>query len=389
MGCGKSSELRALKRYFRDYFVGDKRYLPVLIDANEYLDVYDVTLPDLLLAVVTEVVSTLREHAGVNLRESYISSRLADLKGLLLADVELSAAETSLFGAKTKIVALKRDSEARKQVRKALKPQPGRLLDEINELFAKARAALQKAQKADDLVLIVDNLEKIRRFDDRDDSGASHRELFIERAPQLTGLDVHTVYTVPLRLARAHGPELGAHYDREPFVLPMVKVMERTRAPYPAGVTCIREILTKRVAPSALGEVFADDALDFLITYSGGNLRHLFNFVQEACTRTQTLPLPLDAAHRAVQGMVKSYSTAIRQNHWANLAHLETSPDQSIANGDPDYLDLLEKQAVLEYINGPNSSGPFAENEPWYAVHPIVRELQKFKRAVAAHQTDA
>ena len=389
IGCGKSSELRELARHLRDNFVGEKRYLPVLIDTSEYLDEYDVTLPDLLLAVVTELVSTLREQAGVNLRESYISSRLADLKGLLLADVEFAGAEASLFGVKTKIVALKRDSQARTQVRAALKPHPARLLDEINALFDKARAALRKKEKADDLVLIVDNLEKIRRFDARDEGSASYRELFIERAPQLTRLDVHTVYTVPLRLARSHGPVLSARYDRDPFVLPMVKVMERrTRASYAAGVTCVREILAKRLAPGKLDEVFAEGAMDFLIEYSGGNLRHLFQFVQEACTRTRGLPVPLDVAHRAVQGMVRSFSTAIPEGHWARLAQLEKSESQSIDNGDPDFLELLEMQAVLEYLNGPNTSGSFAENEPWYAVHPIVRELQKFKRAVAAHKTD-
>ena len=43
---------------------------------------------------------------------------------------------------------------------------------------------LREAQKADDLVLIVDSLDRIRRFEAIDDGNASHRELFIERASQ-------------------------------------------------------------------------------------------------------------------------------------------------------------------------------------------------------------
>ena len=37
-----------------------------------------------------------------------------------------------------------------------------------------------------------------------------------------------------------------------------------------------------------------------------------------------------------------------------------------------------ENLSVLEYING-GVDAPFALAEPWYAVNPIVRELQKFK----------
>ena len=42
---------------------------------------------------------------------------------------------------------------------------------------------------------------------------------------------------------------------------------------------------------------------------------------------------------------------------------------------------MLENLSVLEYING-GVDDPFALAEPWYAVNPIVRELQRFKAAV-------
>ena len=44
---------------------------------------------------------------------------------------------------------------------------------------------------------------------------------------------------------------------------------------------------------------------------------------------------------------------------------------------------MLEHLSVLEYING-SKDDPFAPSEPWYAVNPIVRELEKFKAAVKA-----
>jgi hypothetical protein len=66
------------------------------------------------------------------------------------------------------------------------------------------------------------------------------------------------------------------------------------------------------------------------------------------------------------------------------LARLDLSTDQMILGGDDDYLKMLENLSVLEYINSVGGSDPFAPAEPWYAVNPIVRELQKFKAAVSA-----
>jgi hypothetical protein len=60
---------------------------------------------------------------------------------------------------------------------------------------------------------------------------------------------------------------------------------------------------------------------------------------------------------------------------------LELSGDKKIRNGDPDFLTMLENLSVLEYMNG-GDEGPFEAAEPWCAVNPVVRELQKFKSAV-------
>jgi len=48
---------------------------------------------------------------------------------------------------------------------------------------------------------------------------------------------------------------------------------------------------------------------------------------------------------------------------------------------------MLENLSVLEYING-GGDDPFALAEPWYAVNPIVRELQRFKAASQAIKTE-
>jgi len=167
-------------------------------------------------------------------------------------------------------------------------------------------------------------------------------------------------------------------------VLPMVKVIERsTRRPFHPGVDCLRTLLQRRLGDLALPEVFAPEALDFLLTYSGGHVRFLMTFVRNACTYVSGIPIPLEAAHRAIRQTIRSYSTAIPEPHWEKLVRLDLSADQRIPGGDEDYLIMLDNLSVLEYING-GESDPFASAEPWYAVNPIVRELQKFKAVTKA-----
>jgi hypothetical protein len=393
IGCGKSSELAKLERMLTEAHQPLNCYFPVLVNVSEYLDDYDVTPTDILLAIVSELADALRTRLNVELRENYFTKRLNEIKNLLLSDVEDKEAELSLGFVKVKVQRLKKDPTARQKVREILEPKMSTMLEEINLIFDEARLEIRKhrlanaPQPCSDLVIILDNLEKIRKIGKEEEGLASHRELFLERYTQLTGMRAHFIYTVPLRLVRsADGPQLQQRYG-EVFVLPMIKVIERdTRNSYQPGIESVRAILQKRLGDVKLDDAFTAEALDFLLKYSGGHVRNLMNFVQNASVYTDVLPIPLSAVQQAIRQTVNMYSTAIPETHWAKLAQLDLSADQHIPNGDGDYLKMLENLSIMEYING-GDEDPFSELEPWYAVNPIVRELKKFKEAVETVRT--
>jgi hypothetical protein len=80
-----------------------------------------------------------------------------------------------------------------------LAPQLPSLLDEINLVLEKARAELKK-RGYQDLVLVVDNLEKIPDVRDPATGHGTHYWLFIASGEQLNSIAAHTVLTVPLQL---------------------------------------------------------------------------------------------------------------------------------------------------------------------------------------------
>lgn len=406
IGCGKSSELAELRRVLERSQPSppNARYFPVLLDANDYLDVYDVEPFDVLLAIATEIAAALRVGLRYELKDNYFFKRLDELKDFLLRDTDISEVEVGsgagsveVFGVKlpvptlkTRVQLLKKDPTERQKVRDALRARTSTMLEEINLILDEARLAVKKAPVApgetpySDLVLILDNLEKIELLENAPDGLAAQEELFLRRYSQFTGIKANIIYTVPLRLARASAPELKLLYGASPFVLPMVKVIERGgQRPYGAGVERLRELLQRRMGEVPLDDVFTPEALDFLLKYSGGSIRSLMSFVREAVTYTDGTPIGLPAARLAIRQTVRDYSTSIPEAHWAELARLDLSSDQKIPNDNADYLAMLESLSVLEYLNGGDEENPFGLAEPWYAVNPIVRELQKFKSAKA------
>ena len=389
VGSGKSSELLHLKECLeKTESPQSSRFFTIVIDASEYLDEYDVKALDILLAIVSEVADEFRGRLNVELKDGYFSKRLEAIKKFLLTDVELEATELTLGNAKSKLKLLRTDPTAREQVRAALMPQTLSLLSEINTFFIEARIEVRK-KGFQDFVLVIDNLEKIERFDDNAQGEASQRALFVEGAPQLTSLQAHVVFTVPLTLVRRIGPSLTTLYGRVPFVLPMIKTEQRrTHLPYDEGREILRTILRKRTS-EPLETLFTKEALDFLVQYCGGHVRQFMTSVQEATLYTMGEQVDLQAAQRAVAQSVPLYSTQMGPAQWEKLATLEHSLDQQWDQTDSDTVRFLEQWYVLEYVNGGIERDPFNPAMPWYAVHPIVRELNPFKEAVKRQTTVA
>ncbi len=396
VGCGKSSELRHLAQLIEQ---SDPPYYPIIIDVGDYLDEYDVSPTDILLMLVSRVAQSLKK-IGIDLEDRYLWKRLQAFRDVLFSDIRCDGIEAGgrlpmLADVTAKFSVLKRDPTNRELVRKAFEREIASLREEIALVFDKARIEIRKKRRSGDrayadFVVIIDRLERIERIKKHD--GAFHeegypsqRELFVERSTQLTNLGAHAIYTVPLPLVIKDGSELEARFGSTPYVLPMVKTEERgTHRPFQAGYQALTALIEKRIPPGvSRRKAIEDDALEFLIKYSGGNARQLVLFLRRATLFEKQAPIRLEAAQRAVADSVRIYSD-MPARFWPKLAQLECSQDQRIDSADPDVQKMLKNLVILEYRNGGGEDDPFNPSAPWYAVHPIVRELDAFKHHVKA-----
>jgi len=393
LGCGKSSELLHLAKIIKK----ETTFFPIYIDFEKYLDVQDTTLEDIFLGMISEVVRQYKDKFEFNFKiENYtLFKQIIGFFGDFSVKGEIGL---PFDIAKLNIEKLRQNPNLRQQIREAINKDARKsLLSELNLIIFEIEKNLKRDTEFTKLIIIADSLEKIKRFEkDRilkedenaEDEIASQKHLFLDKEEQLAGIVTNVIYTVPLFLYRSYGKQLTEAYGKNVFVLPMVKIHKRGKfdVPFEIGRKELIEIINLRLknTETLLDDVFEPDALEYLLKYSGGHIRSLIRFVQEALLEVDELPINFASARKSVREEVRSFAASVRENYWEKLAKLELSANQQIENGDEDYSKMLESLAILEYVNGDDEE---RDDNVWYAVNPSIRLTIKFQEAVAKLQS--
>ncbi|MGL5084093.1 MAG: P-loop NTPase fold protein, partial [Microcoleaceae cyanobacterium] len=240
IGCGKSTELFRLKDTLEQ-----QGYHVVYFESSQDLDMADVDISDIFLAIARQVSENL-EHSQIRVKPGYFTHLFSEVADFLQTPIELSG-EAELSVGIARITAKTKDSpKLRSQLRQYLEPRTNSILESINvELLEQANQGL-KAQSSQGLVVIVDNLDRV------DNSpkpwGRTQPEyLFVDRGEQLRRLNCHVVYTIPLTLMFSNDyGRLSSRFGVKPKVLPMIPVRFRHGEDNPAGVALMKQMLMAR-----------------------------------------------------------------------------------------------------------------------------------------------
>lgn len=397
-GCGKSSELLQLKDEFKKYSE-DFRFYPIFIDANEYLNKFDVKITSILLAIATEISDALLADESIKIEGTYFSNLWRRIKEVAESEWKIEGFGVDLpYGLpKVDIKRLAKDDSAREKIHTFLKDDTYTLLKEINSMLDEARKQVKnlkahgKSQHYQDIVIIFDNLEKIEKFDDAKEGFDSAKKLFLNYSEQLKGIESHIIYTAPIELMRSnYAQKLRGLYSGS-FVLPMVKVFKRDGVTeYPKGIKALKNLVQARLKELKLTEVFEADAINLLINFSGGHIRTLIRLIRQSASSSKTLPITFDDADYTVAREYQSISPEFFPSYtWDLLARLNLGKEEVSGDDEEHCMELLADLHLYEYLNGDDSEdeNPATSSRnrqtPWYAVNPFLRELDQFKKALA------
>ncbi|MDZ8028292.1 MAG: AAA family ATPase [Nostoc sp. DcaGUA01] len=369
IGCGKSTELLRLKAELEQ-----QGFHTVYFESSQSLDMADIDVTDILLAIAREVSQSL-EAIKINLKPGYFKNLFHEISKFLQTPLDIGV-EAELSVGIAKITAKTKDSpELRGQLRQYLEPRTNGILESINkELLKPAREKL-KQQGKKGLVVIVDNLDRVDNS--LKPSGYYQPEyLFVERGEQLNQLNCHVVYTIPLVLIFSNAlGRLTNRFGVDPKVLPMVPVQLQDGSQFFQGITLLQKMVMARAFPGVsweqsqhlITEVFdSPDTLERLCLVSGGHLRNLLMLLFR-CLQQEDPPLSQECVNRVIKQRCNELTLAITADEWEVLR--EVAQEKSL-RGHEKYELLLRSMFVFEYRN---------EDGSWFDINPILAEAKEFR----------
>lgn len=384
IGCGKSTELSRLQ--------GDLEalgYQVVYFESTDDLDMGDVDISDILLAIAKQVSKSL-EEAKLRLAPSRFQQLIKSTADLLNSEVTglkikspeiggfkvggdlgLSAEEGSYslsLGIGEITTKAKDSKDVRALLRQHLEPRIKTILDIINgELIDAANRQLLDQGKAG-LVVIVDNLDRIDnkpRVQDR----RQPEYLFVDRGDQLKQLRCHVVYTIPLVLSFSNEKEnLTNRFGASPQVLPMVRTQNRDGSACEPGLEALRQMILARAfpelptdqRPSQLGQICdSTETLDRLCLASGGHVRNLLVLINN-CLRKADPPLTQALLDQVISLRLSDLTKAIEVEEWGLLREVHRT---KAVRGEGEYQSLLRSLFVFEYRDA---------GQTWFDLNPVL-----------------
>ena len=390
IGCGKSTELLCLKQKLEavDFIV-------VYFEADEDLDMGDIEISDILLAIARRVSQTLEGIRQQN-PENRLKGLLQKTKELLLTKIEIDVegkipgvgdfgigineqndVNVTLSTVIGKIKAkTKQDTNLANRLRGYLEPKTQGILEVLNEgLFEPVNDELKRQGKGG-LVVIIDNLDRLINVK-KPSQTLQPNYIFAQRGSDLSRLSCHLVYTMPLALRYSDDyPLVKQKFKSNPIVLPMVPPKLRNGEENTMGMNLLRQMVLARAYPdlskedrlAKITEVFDDiKTLDALCIASGGHVRNLLIILNGWIRQEKTLPLSLNGLNKVLTVELSEQTQGITADEWELLRKVKAEKNVS---GDFYYEKLIRNLLVYEYRDSQGS---------WYDVNPILAKSNKLK----------
>ncbi|MCG5059501.1 MAG: AAA family ATPase [Limnoraphis sp. WC205] len=384
IGCGKSTELSCLQSELEQL-----GFHVVYFESSQDLDMADVDISDILLAIAHQVSQSL-ETSKIRLKPTRFHNLLqgaanllnADITGIkgkvpIVGDVGLTTEEDNFslsFGI-GEITAKAKDSrDVRALLRQHLEPRVSNIIEAINkELIEPAQKQLRQQGKAG-LVVIIDNLDRLDNTP-KLSTRSQPEYLFVDRGEQLNKLKCHVIYTIPLILTFSNDKEtLSNRFGSPAKLLPMVRVTEKNGEVCQEGIKLLQQMVLARAFPeleeekrvSFATEIFEDlQTLNRLCQVSGGHVRNLLILLSN-CIQKDDPPFSRSLIERVISERRNELSKAITPNEWELLKQVA---QHKAVRGEDEYQILLRSLFVFEYRDDRQGN--------WFDINPILADAKE------------
>lgn len=356
-GTGKTSELLA----YAQRLSGPECFFVVFCRLDEELNLNDMEYMDILILQMEKLTQKLKQEK-VKVNEGALKSlakwfedRIVEInrsvQGELELDVGIGLEKKSVWEKLLGIYAELKASvntgiERSTSVRKVLKKNFIPFKDKFNEFVGEASLAVRKAGKAQDILFIVDGLEKTL-------TPAIRRSIIIDEASRIQLIRANTLFILPIELMK----ERQQLRQLTEFVckFPNIKIQERNGQDIPEAIRCLVQFVYRRIDPSLFGDNDNDELVKRMVHFSGGNPRELLRIVSYANFFADEEKGVIDrvALEKGLQKLAGETSEYLTSEDLQKLRELkENNQNGQMTPYDATLDDLLEKAIIYEYDDG-------------------------------------
>lgn len=353
-GSGKTTELAKYAQQLH----GKDCYFVVTCNIDKELSLNDMEFMDILILMLEKLTEKLEsvdvkidKNAADSLKK-WFQNKEKEINRSIKTEAELQLGIgkeqnvfTWLLGAfATLKMGVGGSAERKMSIRTALKNNFMDFAAKFNNYILEAASALQRANKAREVLFIVDGLEKTMSVELR-------RKIVIDEAMRLQVIGANIIYTLPIELMRQR--QVISQYATNVISFPFIKVATRQGKPIEKSVERLRTFIYKRVDAS----LFADEEIiNKAIHYSGGSPRELLRIIERASflTDDKTGIIKTEALDEALKRLGNQTAQYITQKEWEVIEKIVklNNEGREIGYYDDIIEDLLEKLIVMEYNDG-------------------------------------
>jgi hypothetical protein len=344
-GCGKSTILNKIAEEL------DSKYHIVSFSVANELNMMDLDTIDILLMIYMQLILSM-EESNLKRQENWsgrILKQCNKFMDYIKNDLKIKETEAGVNLLKSISFKIKVEPESRNAIRKAFKCQIDTIQRNIRDTCEEIAEQTEK-----DVIVIIDDLDKL--------SDQFAEKIFFKESHILTMPEAKIIFTFPL--AAYYLPEF-VHISNK-FTQNFIRLIQVTDTDgnrVETSFDLLEQLVLKRIDKTLVSK----DALVFLIEKSGGLLRDLIKFMQDACKvaiDNETQIADYKTAQIVVRDKINEYERLFDFPKFQNELQkiIKTRNKSEIENNILIYF--LRYLFVLEYSKQGEKS--------WYNAHPCL-----------------
>lgn len=390
---GKSTGLRWLKGYLEQL-----GFEVVFCNIEDYLDMSDVLMSEILLAIALEI-SKILEKNNLSIEVNGLKNLIE--KNLLIFDdcnekVKNKKIEPTISNCSSKkpisfliddlkniLIFSQFDFKNLFKLRNSIIFQINEILNLINNELINPLQFFLKKQGKQGIVMIVDQLNIVENS--LNVFGKDQAEyLFLYQGQYLCQLNCHCIYTIPLTLVFSDNyNKLKNRFGIQPKLMPIVPVETRNGETFEPGINLLREIVLNKAFPeleaeeqlTLIPEIFdSPKTLDRLCQVSGGYLSILHGLLY-SCIQEEDPPFQRNLLESVIKEYREDLIAAISEDEWGLL--FQALEQTNVQENDP-YQILCRSLFLFQYRDRQGC---------WYGINPVLKDTPQFQSWLESHNS--